>query len=353
MKRFVICMLILFLMAPMTVYASSEPTGYYAMFNGFQISSGSMLKFPTTRVVEVFPKSIEIAESGSATNEIRPGNAYVLHYEYTMPLYFYYPGHKGTASSEHLFRYWYQIDYNGASAYPIYTMSGMVTDYDADFVASRYEDNVTYSDGYSAITGSSGVYLKHVPIVDNYSLSDVDITLSWDVVMVSNSNPLVMNNAIHYACDLYISEAGLYQTYFTHLSDQSSDVAVLEEIKQNQEEQHQEEKDMANDAVNEMNSAVTELTGTLNTWQIVTMPMTLLNQFAEGIAADGSTGFTFPSFELMGHQIWPSYTFDLDVIKENFPVLINALHTISGILIVIAFVRYINRKYSIIFGDKE
>lgn len=116
-------------------------------------------------------------------------------------------------------------------------------------------------------------------------------------------------------------------------------------------QEHQEEIDKSNEAVDKVTGGVSDLTGTLSSWQIFTMPVTLITDFVGAISSDGSTGFTFPSFTLMGQQLWPSYTFDLQVIADKFPLLYNSLHIISGILVVIAFIRYCWRKWHILTGD--
>ena len=81
------------------------------------------------------------------------------------------------------------------------------------------------------------------------------------------------------------------------------------------------------------------------------MPFQIVQDFAGAIASDGSTGLTFPSFTLMGQQLWPSYTFDLQVIAEKFPALYNALHLITGIMVVSWFIHYCWRKWHILMGD--
>lgn len=114
---------------------------------------------------------------------------------------------------------------------------------------------------------------------------------------------------------------------------------------------HDEEMQEANKAIQQMQDGVGELTGVLSKWEIVTMPVTFVTDFAGAIASEGSTGLTFPSFTLMGYQLWPSYTFDLQVIKEKFPVLYNSLHIITGIMVVGWFLHYLWRKWHLLTGD--
>lgn len=125
----------------------------------------------------------------------------------------------------------------------------------------------------------------------------------------------------------------------------------IKDTNQTIKDEHQEEIDKAGEAVDSVTGGVDEITGVLSSWEIFTMPVTLIGQFVEAITSDGSTGLTFPSFSLKGQQLWPSYTFDLAIIAEKFPALYNALHVISGILVVIGFLRYCWRKWSVLTGD--
>jgi len=118
-------------------------------------------------------------------------------------------------------------------------------------------------------------------------------------------------------------------------------------------QEHQEEIDKSEEAVNEASGAIDDVTSLLSSWEIITMPVTLIVDFCKALESDGSTGFTFPSFTLMGEQLWPSYTFDLQVIADKFPVLYNSLHIVSGILVVIGFIRYCYNKWAYFFGPGE
>ena len=114
---------------------------------------------------------------------------------------------------------------------------------------------------------------------------------------------------------------------------------------------HDEEVEEANKAIEQMQDGVGELTGVLSKWEIVTMPITFVKDFAGAITSEGSTGLTFPSFTLMGYQLWPSYSFDLNVIKDKFPLLYNSLHVITGIMVVGWFLHYLWRKWHLLTGD--
>lgn len=134
---------------------------------------------------------------------------------------------------------------------------------------------------------------------------------------------------------------------YTSSSVSVSDTVLTDTIKQ----QHQEEVDTANKASNDVTSGVGQVTGLLSSWEIFTMPVKVTNDLVTAISSEGSTGLTFPSVTIMGHQLWPSYTFDLQTIADQFPLLYNSLHVISGIILVSWFIHYLWRKWHIITGD--
>lgn len=138
-----------------------------------------------------------------------------------------------------------------------------------------------------------------------------------------------------------ISVGGSMRTVIDAVDEQT------EVIKQ----QHQEEKDAADKVSTDASEGVGQLTDVLSSWEIIKMPFTFVTDFAGAITSEGSTGLTFPSFTLMGYTLWPSYTFDLEVIKEQFPLLYNSLHTITGIMVVGWFIHYLWRKWSLLTGD--
>ena len=142
-----------------------------------------------------------------------------------------------------------------------------------------------------------------------------------------------------------------YYTDVTYLGESANDTTISAEIRDTLKEQHQEEIDKADETSSTASSSADKLTGTLSAWEIFTMPFTLLKDFASAIAGDGSSSFTFPSFSMMGYQIWPSYSFDLSTVQTNFPLLYNGLHLVSGIVVVNGFIHYCWRKWAILMGD--
>lgn len=151
--------------------------------------------------------------------------------------------------------------------------------------------------------------------------------------------------------DLVNYSAGYFTINITRISGSNSTDGILGDINDTIKDQHQEEVDKAEETGSSVTDSSGQLTGTLSAWEIFTMPFQLVKDFAQAISSDGNTGFTFPSFSMMGYEIWPSYTFDLNTIKSNFPVLYNGVHLVSGTIVVSGFIHYCWRKWSILMGD--
>lgn len=256
------------------------------------------------------------------------------------------------------------------------------------FADANYRFSLDYGifgvDGYG-LAGSSVTPLgKLVDISNPWIESEDGISFNasassqygygFDVFNVPLSNGT--SGVFYYCFDMYITltstaqSSGLAQyvdimltdiTYnniqTTKVSDtQSEDILGQirdEQAKQDQidNEHYQEEQDKIAEAESSITEGASQLTETLSSWEIFTMPFKIVQDFAGAIASDGSTGLTFPSFTLMGYQLWPSYTFDLQVIAQKFPALYNALHLITGIMVVSWFIHYCWRKWHILIGD--
>lgn len=154
--------------------------------------------------------------------------------------------------------------------------------------------------------------------------------------------PNVINS---YATFSAIPREGVYNVSSSLVSSSSN--PVVDEMRK----EHQEEINSANNASSSATSGVTQVTGVLSSWEIFTMPFTLLKDLYNGLTGDGSTTITFPSYSIMGYQIWDSYSFDLTYISTNFPIITDSLHILTGILVVGWFVHYLHRKWATIVGD--
>lgn len=193
---------------------------------------------------------------------------------------------------------------------------------------------------------------------DSYGLT-VSVPISFDIVMVSSfsKGSLAAFSPFKFTSD--VSIADLYSVIpVTRVSSSPTTDAILGDVNDSInrvddtiKQQHQEEIDKADQATSDVTDGVGQLTNTLSTWEIITMPFNLVKNFAQAIAGDGSSAFTFPSFSMMGYQIWPSYTFDLQTVASSFPVLYNGMHLVTGTVVVTGFVRYLWRKWSLLVGD--
>lgn len=69
--------------------------------------------------------------------------------------------------------------------------------------------------------------------------------------------------------------------------------------------------------------------------------------------ASGGTTITFPSYTLpvLNLKIWDSYTFDLKTVKDNFPVLFNAIYVVSGCLCLYWFLGFLSDKFEEVFKE--
>lgn len=76
--------------------------------------------------------------------------------------------------------------------------------------------------------------------------------------------------------------------------------------------------------------------------------MTLAAAEAEG----GGATITFPAYTLpvLDVQLWDSYTFDLTVIKDSFPLLFDSLYVVVSVLEVFWFVSFLKNKFDEVFS---
>lgn len=198
----------------------------------------------------------------------------------------------------------------------------------------------------------------------NYAGFTPNISVKFDITHSTIASESLIND--FYLYERYVLHFDLYggmdssycRPHFSFVSPNASTDSILgsvndsiNDVNDTIKQEHQEEIDKTNEATSSATSGVGTLTNTLSTWEIITMPFNLVKNFAQAIAGDGSSALTFPSFSLMGQQIWPSYSFDLQTVASRFPVLYNGLHLVSGSLVVSGFVRYLWRKWSLLVGD--
>lgn len=308
------------------------------------------------------PSSVTIAETSNVSGlGYRDGTAYVLNYKLRLPARFVYSGHVGTALSNPMFRFSLDIDLDNKTTFEGVYQYGEPTVYIENDNAS-YDKAVTLKpmsvdSVRDVLSGEVAFSLFNVPVLDAYSDYSYDIIIEFPLYIRYDS-PFVMANSFEYESVVTVKSVTYNQDIeFIHIADKSTDKVIQdisdEQKKQNEleNERYQEEQDTIKDATDSMDSGVSDVTGVLGKWEIITMPVKLMSDFLEAIKSSGSATLTFPSFSLSGVTLWQSYSFDLNVIADRFPLLYNSLHIISGILIVTAFLRYLWRKWALITGD--
>lgn len=175
----------------------------------------------------------------------------------------------------------------------------------------------------------------------------------------------------------------------SHITAENSEVGKLQDIQDTIEDNRQEDKDDATQGGEDAADLVTNLDSTIKSkWEILWYPLEFTQRVAsvfgagtssasyKAIYADvvdyrydessgylvpvrdpvraqaraGGTIISFPSFEMMGMQIWDSYDFDLSQLKLWFPELFNLLYVAVSILEVYWFVSFLRSKYDEVFG---
>lgn len=174
----------------------------------------------------------------------------------------------------------------------------------------------------------------------------ITLRLTFPVVFHQPSTALSFNPYIYFTIATNSSTLPPYQKVVSSYISETSN-SVVDEL----QKQHQEEVDKAEETNSSVNSGVTQITGVLSSWEIFTMPFTLLKDLYNGLTETASTSITFPSYSVMGYQIWDSYTFDLETVSTNFPLVTDSLHVVTGVLVVGWFVHYLHRKWATIVGD--
>lgn len=341
---------------------SSFPEKRSVTVDKWTVDYGNSKEIDTT--YRVSPDSVFIAESDATINQgYRDGNVYILNYKFRIPMRFNAVGHTGIATSSPMVFTNLRLEYAG-SGYVGHYRFGTPTVY-----LESSADNLSYDtlnelavtnfdDGSSWISGEVGFSIFDVPILNQNSKDTYFITLEFPVYVSDFNNPIVMINPFQYEASVYVQDFEYYMDIdFNHISDSTIDGTLSdiyqEQVNQNQkeDERYQEEQEKTQEAIDSATDGLGQVTDTLTSWEIFTLPFTLLKDFVTAIASDGETTLTFPSFQLMGATLWPSYTFDLMTVEKHFPLLVDSLHLIFGILVVIWFLRYLWRKWHIVTGD--
>lgn len=170
----------------------------------------------------------------------------------------------------------------------------------------------------------------------------------------------------------------------------------VNEVNGTLQQQWQDQIDSANNAVNgdesDMSSMILEAKSLETKWDILWLPIKFTNQVinvftggtssstynymygsVEGYTYDEETGFlipvlgsykplplddaehayiTWPEYTLpvLDVKLWDSYTYDLAQVKQDFPLLFNAIYVVTTILELYWIVAFLRDKYEEVFG---
>lgn len=344
---------------------ATTPTEYSVVFDNQSISNRSKRNMDVTYYVDPF--FVEISETGVVQNEPPSGHSYVLRYRQKIPIRFYYGNHVGTGLSSE------DVMFNMSLQYDMPTVSGKIIgsyqfgeptfyiESNGDF-AYNYATQVSRVDSSTSsgkwLDDTIGFKLLYLPVNDDTSKT-YNLVVEWNLYVSEIASNTVFVNPQDYQSRFIINWAQYNNNLeFKHLSDSSIDSTLQdiykEQVQQGEREEqwHQEEMDKTDEAVDGVNGGLDDVTSSLTAWEIFTMPFTLLKDFVKAITSDGETTLTFPSVQIMGYTIWPSYSFNLNVIAERFPLLVNSMHIIFGIMVCLAFIKYLWLKWNIITGDR-
>lgn len=174
-----------------------------------------------------------------------------------------------------------------------------------------------------------------------------------------------------------------------------SDADRLESIDQNgkgqlaQDKQyHDEEIEAGNQSGSDAENLVSELDTVKSKWEILWYPITFTNNLYAAVTGGGAaysarsggiigyeydndvgelvpvysrtrdapatsgTVLTFPAFTLpvLNVQVWDSYSFDLASVKDQFPMVFDAIYVIFTVVEVVWFVKFLQKKFHEVFG---
>ena len=153
----------------------------------------------------------------------------------------------------------------------------------------------------------------------------------------------------------------------------------LEEGQQEQQQQHQETKgllgsiidgilslpqtiiDLLSDLIKFLfvpdDTFIQDWVDDLQTWfetkfGVLALPFTLMTTLigAFSSAGSGDVSLVFPSFSIMGYEVWGNQSVDMATILQPFSILITSIRTVLGILLIGAFIKYLQTLYDKVLG---
>lgn len=233
--------------------------------------------------------------------------------------------------------------------------------------------------GYSDIINniSSSVLVGVISVSYRFTFfahSSLVSTASYDNMTLKHSSSLSGTG--------YLFSAGTGQ----YLDPSTSAIVdSVDSLKDQQQSQFNQEINSANKQGSDAQGLVTNLNNLSGKWSILWYPITFTNDVFQAFtgggaaysmarsglsgyrydddigelvpvfdyasrAAPGGTVITFPSFSILGYQIWDSYDFDLSTVKQQIPAVFDGIYVIVSILETIWFVSFLRSKYEEVFG---
>lgn len=172
------------------------------------------------------------------------------------------------------------------------------------------------------------------------------------------------------------------------LNDQSDETqGLIQEQTQQQQQFHDQDQDDATSAGEAMSGVASDLENVKNKWEILWYPIEFTNKVmgafqgtstaaysleygnVSGYTYNESSGLlepvyaktrsssaggatiTFPEYTMpvLNVKLWDSYSYDMSSLKDQFPVLFDALYVIISMLEVMWFVGFLRKKYHEVF----
>lgn len=156
-------------------------------------------------------------------------------------------------------------------------------------------------------------------------------------------------------------------------------IAKLEEGQQEQQQQHEETKgllgsiidgilslpqkiiDLLSDLLKTLfvpdDTFIQDWVNDLQTWfetkfGVLALPFTLMTTLigAFSSAGTGDVSLVFPGFSIMGYEVWANQSVDMATILQPFSILVTSIRTVLGILLIGAFIKYLQTLYDKVLG---
>lgn len=226
--------------------------------------------------------------------------------------------------------------FTGSGKPPFWTSGGPSLTFSIDSLTIDGKAQTTFRITYYTATSNSYTISKYFNVGDKITLPNVNtgktISIESSGKYSKGSHPMVVT-----------------VTNYTTLTDNEA----LNEIVDQNDRYHEEEKNEATSAGDNLGSTLQNATNTLSSIEILKLPWTMLTDLFNALKSDGETSLTFPSFSLMGQTLWPSYTFSLSTLDTQFSVLFESVRLVSGVMLCVAFGKYLRSFFTKVFGSHD